>query len=187
MSDWQEINRNAIEQAQASAMHRDYFVLRVDSQRISKVIEHLPKIGVLAFVPTEERVRRMRGSRKATHATEHPVMSGYVIAGMGYNRPSWYGIFNQPHIFGVISRDGRPAAISPASLSRCFRIHQSSATSLPGAKSLKPGDSIRITAGGWQGHETKLLDIRGQQCEFVVNLFGKEHRVRQSIEGVEAA
>jgi transcription antitermination factor NusG len=188
MQDWQEINRQAIEQAQASAMHRDYYVLRVDSQRIGKVIEQLPRIGVLAFAPMEERTeRRGHGNRKQARIVLRPIMSGYVVAGLAAKRPSWFGIFDQPHVYGVISRDGRPAIIPQHSLKRCFNIHQSASTSLPGAKSLKPGDNIRITAGGFQGHETKLLDIRGEQCEFVVNLFGKEHRVRQSIESVEAA
>jgi transcription antitermination factor NusG len=188
MSDWQEINKRAIEQAQTSDMRRTYYVLRVDSQRIGKVIEHLPKIGVLAFAPMEERTARSgSGGRKSARIQLRPIMSGYVVAGLTPNSPSWFGIFSQPHIYGVISRDGRPAIIPQHSLARCFKIHHATGTSLPGAKSLKPGDQIRITSGGWQGHETRLLDIKGEQCEFVVDLFGKEHRVRQSIHNVEAA
>lgn len=188
MSDWHEINRRAIEQAQTSDMHRTYYVLRVDSQRIGKVIEHLPKVNVLAFAPMEERIARTgSGGRKAAKIQHRPIMSGYVVAGLTAKSPSWFGIFSQPHIYGVISRDGRPAIIPQHSLARCFQIHHIAGTSLPGSKSLKSGDDIRITNGAWKGHERKLLDINGEQCSILLDLFGKQHLVTVSIHDVEAA
>jgi len=114
-------------------------------------------------------------------------MTGYIIAGLAAKRPSWYGIFNLPHIYGVISRDGRPAPIPRDALQRIFGINQSAVPHMPGAKSLNPGDTIRVMSGGFQGHEAKLLDIKGADCEFTLSLFGKSHIVRQPIANIEAA
>jgi len=182
---WEDINEAAIQDARSSDIERRYYVLRCDSQKIPKAIDILPQIGVKAFVPTEERTRRIKGSRKSL-TKRHPIMSGYVVAGF-VGAPNWWALFQLPWVFSVVARDSRPAVIPPASMQRLFGIHHASTASLPGAKSLKPGDTIRVRDGGFAGHEAKLLDISGADCEFVVSLFGKDFTVRRPIAEVEAA
>jgi len=183
---WEDRNHQAIQWAKESAVDRSYFVLRVDSQKIPKAIDILPQLGISAFAPVEQRTRRAGRGRRSSITRGQVIMSGYVIAGFR-GRPNWYILNQLQFIFGVVSRDGKPAAIPAESMNRLYGIHQSPVTPLPGAKSLAVGDTIRVTQGGFAGFEAKLLDISGAECEFVVQLFGRDVKWRQQINQVEAA
>lgn len=185
---WEDRNEAAIAEARTSATHRNWYVVRIDSSQIGKALTILPQImdDVIAFAPVEQRTRRAGRGLRSSITKAQPVMSGYVI--VGFERaPRWHQLFQLPWVYNVISRDGRPAIIPHGSMQSCFRIHQSSVASLPGAKSLRVGDTIRVTEGGWRGHEAKLIDISGADCEFVVQLFGRDVKWRQPINQVEAA
>ena len=184
---WEQRNDEAIKQAAQNNIDCVWYILRVDPQKISKAIDTLPRYGIEAFAPTEQRTRRSGRGRRSSITVSQPIMSGYVIAGFR-SRPNWYELFSQLQwLRGVVSQQGQPAPVPARSLQRCFSIHQSTVTSLPGAKSLRPGDTIRVLEGGWRGHEAKLIDISGADCEFVVQLFGRDVKWRQPIDQVEAA
>lgn len=181
---WEAQNEKQIAWARETT-DREWYVLRCDPQEIPRLIGLLPQIGVVGFVPIEHRTRRSRGSRKAVTVAQ-PIMTGYVVAGFR-GAPNWFVTFQLSSVYGVVARDGRPARVPQESLDRVFSIHQTATASLPGAKSLKTGDMVRVTSGGFLGHEAKLLDIHDAECEFVVDLFGKQNRVRLPISSVEAA
>ena len=183
---WEQQNEAGIEAARRGPA-RQWYILRVDSQRIGRAIEVLPFFDCVAFVPTETKVVKIgSGSRKRAVERHQPLMTGYVVAGF-QAAPQWWSLFDQPWIYGVLTRGGWPAVIPPAALERCYGIHHAKAASLPGAKSFKPGDHIRVCGGGFAGHEAQLLEITGNEGKFILELFGKAHQVKMSLSEVEAA
>jgi transcription antitermination factor NusG len=183
---WEQQNEAGIEAARRGPA-RQWYILRVDSQRIGRAIELLPYFNCIAFVPTEAKIVKIgSGGRKRAIERHQPLMTGYVVAGF-QNPPLWWSLLNQPWIYGVLTRNGWPAVIPPAALERCYGIHHAKAASLPGAKSLKPGDTIRVKEGGFSGHEAQLLEITGNEGKFILQLLGKEHLIAMPLSGVEAA
>jgi len=183
---WETLNEAAIEAARKGGA-RQWYILRCDSQKIARAIELLPYFDCIAFVPTETKiVKQGSGGRKRAVERRQPLMTGYVVAGFA-KTPRWWSLFDQPWVYGVLTRSGWPAVIPPSALERCYGIHHAKAASLPGAKSLKPGDTIRVRDGGFAGHEARLLEITGNEGKFILELFGKAHPVKMRLSEVEAA
>ena len=184
MKSWEARNEAAIAEAQSCA--RRWFILKVPTQAIPEAIEKLPAHGAIAFVPAEKRLRRPRRGERSPITVSQPLMAGYLMAGFE-GSPNWPAILRQPFVHDVLRRDGLPGYIPASDLRALLGIHQASIQALPGTRSLKVGDAIRVMRGAFAGHEAKLLGTTGVDCVFTVKLFGRDVRWKQSIGDVEAA
>ena len=181
---WEGKNELAIAEAQRTA--RRWFILKVANGAIAEAIDKLPALGAIAFVPTEQRTRRSGRGKRSSITVSQPLIAGYLMAGFEH-APNWPVVLQQKYVRDVLRRDGLPGFIATSDLRALIGIHQTYIPALPGTKSLKVGDAIRVMQGAFTGHEAKLFGIKGAECEFEVNLFGRNVKWRQPITGVEAA
>lgn len=162
-----------------------WYVLRVPPTKEMAAHVILERRGYKTMLPTEERAYKKRNRREHV-LKRYPIMSGYVIAQLP-EPVNWHTIMSIPCIRGVIGWDNRPRPVPYERLEELMRRTGQYVSHVPGRRSLRKGDIIRVIAGAWTGWETDLKGIHEGQAKLVVQLFNRPAEIMVPLEQLEAA
>jgi len=162
-----------------------WYVLRVPPTKEIAAQTVLQRRGFKVLLPTEERAYKKRNKREHI-LRRYPIMSGYVLA--QFPEPvHWFDVFEIPLMRGVIGWDGKPRAVPYDRLEDLMRRTGQYVSQIPGRRSLRQGDAVRVVAGAWSGWESRVEEITDGTCEIVVQLFNRPAKIRVAIEELEPA
>lgn len=118
-------------------------------------------------VPTEERVEIKNGKKTIK---EKKLFPGYVIVKMIITNESWYLVRNTQGVTGFVGHGSDPSPLSDEEITRMGieKIHID--------LDVKPGDTVRVISGLFEGFMGEVLDINPEKQVLTVkvSMFGRD-------------
>lgn len=118
-------------------------------------------------VPTEERVEIKNGKKTIK---EKKLFPGYVIVKMIITNESWYLVRNTQGVTGFVGHGSDPTPLSDEEITRMGieKIHID--------LDVKPGDTVRVISGLFEGFMGEVLDINPEKQVLTVkvSMFGRD-------------
>ena len=137
-----------------------WYALRTAPQKEFALVEILSRYAIQTFCPTETKWKRV-GPKKKRTPCKYAMLPRYIFA-TGAN--PWDIVRDHRHrgIQGVVSFDGRPAAISEAAIERLARMSGAAMPTRSASvhRSFTPGDKVEIVAGPFQGWLVPIESIK---------------------------
>lgn len=169
-----------------------WYIFRTEPQREFAAEEALGRAGLAAMVPREytSQIRR-HGPRREARLKRQPRMSGYIL--VGFDGPvNWFRLFDQREgfggtVFSVLGRNGIPAEVPPAVMSKIQRDNSELSPSGSGRKNFAVGYEATITHGAHAGYSGKVVDIKGDLVSFVQPWLGSDRLFTTTLDKVAAA
>jgi transcription antitermination factor NusG len=132
---------------------KNWFVVRTAPLGEFKAVEGLKLRGFDAFVPSEERYRRLSGRCKRKKVVRYPLTPRYVMAGFPSAVPPWQELDQIDAVQGVVSFGGQPSRMR-SDVVEAFRNLGPNTGGVQIHKGLRVGDMVEIMSGpftGWRG------------------------------------
>ena len=136
---------------------------------IEKMVENrgMQDLILEIVVPTEDRVEIKNGEKKIKTKKMFP---GYVIIKMVVNNESWYLVRNTQGVTGFVGHGSDPIPLTDEEITRMGieKVHID--------LDVKPGDTVRVISGLFEGFMGEVLDIsqEKQVLTVKVSMFGRD-------------
>ena len=118
-------------------------------------------------VPTEERIEIKNGKKTIK---EKKMFPGYVIIKMVVTNESWYLVRNTQGVTGFVGHGTHPIPLSDEEITRMGieKVHID--------LDVKPGDTVRVISGVFEGFMGEVLEIspEKQVLTVKVSMFGRD-------------
>jgi transcription antitermination factor NusG len=182
-------NRDRIDRVNDMLARCDrWYVLVVPPQHelpIERILQR--QLGMDAFCPIQFRWRRVNSRQKVRKYVPYVMASRYIFVGTR-GEPQWHRIFGTRLFSGVLSIEGEPVVIPPATMRGLFarsgeEAARESAVRLN--RSIVGGDTVRIIEGPFQGHEVKVADMNRHTARVVVELFKSAREIEVDVGALE--
>ena len=162
-----------------------WYAYRTAPRREFAVEEILRRHGLDVLCPVETKWKR-QGRKKIP--TDYPMLPRYLFAAGADPWAVCRALVNRG-IVGVVSIDGRPAAIPEASIHRLARMSGGVARSSQAKvhKAFVVGDTAEIVIGPYRGHLVEIKNIKGRAATILLKMFGSEMPVEIGVDQLEAA
>jgi transcription elongation factor/antiterminator RfaH len=135
-----------------------WYVVHVRSRHEVSVTERLVKLGVDAFLPVIERMRRWKDRKKLI---SFPLFPGYLFVRISRNQSEKLTILKTPGVVRFIGRiPGEPEAVPDEQILSLKRLVESKETLDP-YPYLKEGNKVKIKNGPLAGVEGILVERKG--------------------------
>ena len=136
---------------------------------IEKMVENrgMQDLILEIVVPTEDRVEIKNGEKKIKTKKMFP---GYVIIKMVVTNESWYLVRNTQGVTGFVGHGSDPIPLSDEEITRMGieKVHID--------LDVKPGDTVRVISGLFEGFMGEVLDVNSkmQVLTVKVSMFGRD-------------
>lgn len=136
---------------------------------IEKMVENrgMQNLILEIVVPTENRVEIKNGEKKIKTKKMFP---GYVIIKMVVTNESWYLVRNTQGVTGFVGHGSDPIPLTDEEITRMGieRVHIK--------LDVKPGDTVRVISGLFEGFMGEVLDVseEKQVLTVKVSMFGRD-------------
>lgn len=136
---------------------------------IEKMVENrgMQDLILEIVVPTEDRVEIKNGEKKIKTKKMFP---GYVIIKMIVNNESWYLVRNTQGVTGFVGHGSDPIPLTDEEITRMGieKVYID--------LDVKPGDTVRVISGLFEGFMGEVLDIskEKQVLTVKVSMFGRD-------------
>ncbi|MBP3816402.1 MAG: transcription termination/antitermination factor NusG [Firmicutes bacterium] len=118
-------------------------------------------------VPTEERIEIKNGQKSIK---EKKMFPGYVIVKMIVTNESWYLVRNTQGVTGFVGHGSRPIPLTDEEITRMGieKVHID--------LDVKPGDTVRVISGLFEGFMGEVLEINPEKQVLTVkiSMFGRD-------------
>lgn len=153
----------------------------------------LQRLGFSAFIPIEYRYRRVNWRAKVRRHVPYIMTSRYVFVGFASQNVPWRELFSVRDSCGllihrVLSSDGEPIAIPPATMRSLFAKSYDEGSRQSAVRlnrSIVSGDRVTIARGPFAGREVVVEGIDKGKVHFVVDLFQRAQWLEMPLDWVE--
>jgi transcription antitermination factor NusG len=149
-----------------------WYALIVRPQAEGKAEAWLQVQGVHAFHPVTYRTVRVRG--KAVTRTSR-YLPGYVFARFP-GEMIWHRVAANNHVADCIRMaSGQPGILRPSDLTALYAMRDRDEEARQRerhARAIRPGNTVRILSGIFEGAETEVVEIRAGKAIVRLTLFG---------------
>lgn len=157
--------------------HPEWYILRTVPQKEFAAQVWLQQFGIVAWLPTEPRWRKVPTGRRNKVMYQHRIAPGYLFCHF-HRCPNWDVIRDKGHgkISGVVSKGEWPLVIPDAAIARMrmvpeqIEIQRKRAME---ARIIRPGDKAEITKGPLSGWVVDISRVHAGIAHFVVPLLGE--------------
>ncbi len=132
-----------------------WFALRVKPNHEKRVSELINYQGIEEFLPLY-RARRRWGQRMQN--VDVPLFPGYVFS--RFTRQDWTRVVETPGVVDAVRFGNTLASVDREEI-QALQLVQQYKTALQPSPYLRPGQSIRVTAGPLAGVKGTLMEIKG--------------------------
>ncbi len=148
-----------------------WYLLQCKPRQDLRALEHLQRQHYRCFLPTCQRERVVRGTRKLS---EEPLFPGYLFIHLEEGS-NWAPLRSTRGVARLVSFGGYPLPVDDELIIRLQERSERQAAQLL----LQPGDSVRISDGPFAELEAIFLCMEGEQrVVLLMNLLQREQRVR---------
>lgn len=136
---------------------------------IEKMVENrgMQDLILEIVVPTEDRVEIKNGEKKIKTKKMFP---GYVIIKMVVTNESWYLVRNTQGVTGFVGHGSDPIPLTDEEITRMGieKVHID--------LDVKPGDTVRVISGLFEGFMGEVLDVSSEKQVLTVkvSMFGRD-------------
>ncbi len=167
----------------------DWYLLRVPSGKEFTAERILDDAGLIVFVPTETKFRKVNRMAKRKTEMRFALIPGYCLIGIyagdqAVMDAQWSNLFRFRLVREVIGHEGRPMALPYRQVRSLLVRHSRGEFNAPDAqrwmrtyREFAAGDRVEVLEGPFEGHVAEVTEIRGQQARMVLRLFGAERAV----------
>jgi len=167
----------------------DWYLARVPSGKEFVAERVLDDAGLIVFVPTETKFRKVNRMAKNKTEMRFALIPGYCLIGIYRGDgptvdAQWSNLFRFRLVREVIGHDGRPVALPWRQVRALLVRHSRGEFKAPDAqrwmqtyREFAAGDRVEVLEGPFEGHIAEVTEIRGQQARMVVRLFGAERAI----------
>lgn len=187
------VNRGLAEHDLDTLGELSWYLARVHSGKEFVAERILDDAGVIVFVPTETRFRRVNRTVKAKTEMRFAMIPGYLLIGISpadreQVDAQWANLFRFDLVRGVIGQNGRPLAVPYHQVRGMLVRHSRGEFNAPDVqrwmrthKEFAVGDRAEVLEGPFEGHVAEVTAIRGRQAVMVLELFGSLREVEVSL------
>lgn len=155
--------------------------LKPNSYRIAE--RHLQRQSFRTFLPMQEETRRRHGKFTATLS---PLFPGYLFVAFDATAGSWRAINSTLGVSRLVSFGGDPAPVPPRLVPDLMARCDARGKLLPPG-SLKPGDTVTLTAGPFTQFVAEIERIApDQRVWLLLDLMGQTMRMAVQADAVRA-
>jgi transcription antitermination factor NusG len=163
--------------------------VRVPSGKEFTAERILDDAGLIVFVPTETKFRKVNRMAKSKTEMRFALIPGYCLVGIFRSDLSemdgqWAKVFRFRLVREVIGHNGRPMALPYKQVRSLLVRHSRGEFNAPDAqrwmqtyREFASGDRVEVLEGPFEGHVAEVTEIRGQQARMVLRLFGADRAV----------
>lgn len=177
-----------------------WYALRTEPQKERTAISILRAQNLLVSLPVEERYRKISHYRKSKVSKQYPVMPGYILIGWGPGKIPWWSALRFRVVTGVIactppgSKDDRHPKPVPSEIPRAQarRMLEKDILTAPSFYRFQrtwgeynPGDDVRVVGGVYEGWQSKVIAVSGDEATILLPLFGSDQRVKVGADQLE--
>ncbi len=183
------------EQQQSEEPHRDWYILKVQSNREDTIreallrrakIQGLDKYFGDVIVPTET-VTEFKGGKK--RIVKRKLYPGYIVVNMEINDETWFLVRDTPGIGDFTGAAGKPVPMQPHEVARILAKEEEKTAEAPKLKiGFKPGDRVKINEGTFENFEGEVesIDEANGRVTVMINIFGRSTPVELEYWQVES-
>ena len=170
-----------------------WFALRTTSQYEFMVRNILRRRGLLAFIKTEQRLRRKTKRDPVRRKQTFCAAPSYCFVGLPTDAPHPWALVHGMHMVrSVVSLNGRPAQLNPVALSSFLGYDDYAAPDhfkhfKTGQQEFSPGDMVRIASPAFEDLTLPVKDIENGEVIFSLVLMGRITEFRVALEQVYKA
>ena len=163
---------------------KGWFVLQTYSGYENKVKENLLQRAqtynmmeniLRVEIPTQTVNVEKNGKRKEVEENRFP---GYVLVEMVMTDEAWFVVRNTPNVTGFVGSHGNRSKPTPLLEDEIRQILISMGQTVDMIDTnIKPGDTVQIIDGAFNGQEARVLEIDKSKVKLMLEMFGKETEV----------
>ncbi|KXT75496.1 transcription termination/antitermination protein NusG [Streptococcus sp. DD12] len=160
---------------------KGWFVLQTYSGYENKVKENLLQRAqtynmleniLRVEIPTQTVNVEKNGKRKEVEENRFP---GYVLVEMVMTDEAWFVVRNTPNVTGFVGSHGNRSKPTPLLEDEIRQILISMGQTVDVVDTnIKPGDTVKIIDGAFNGQEARVLEIDKSKVKLMLEMFGKE-------------
>ena len=160
---------------------KGWFVLQTYSGYENKVKENLLQRAqtynmmeniLRVEIPTQTVNVEKNGKRKEVEENRFP---GYVLVEMVMTDEAWFVVRNTPNVTGFVGSHGNRSKPTPLLEDEIRQILISMGQTVDMIDTnIKPGDTVQIIDGAFNGQEARVLEIDKSKVKLMLEMFGKE-------------
>jgi transcriptional antiterminator NusG len=171
-----------LEESEEDALARDWYILKVQSNRETSIREGLLRRVAIAgldeyfgevIVPME-KVTEFKGGKK--RVVKRKLYPGYLVVQMEINDDTWFLVRETPGIGDFTGAAGRPTPMLPHEVARIVSKQEEKGEKTPRLKiGFSVGDSIKINDGTFENFEggVESIDESNGRVTVMINIFGR--------------
>lgn len=172
----------AAEEAENGGIKKDWYILKVQSNREDTIAEGLQRRVAIAglqdyfgevIVPTEMVTEFKNGKKKVVKRKLYP---GYIVVHMAINDDTWFLVRDTPGIGDFTGAGGRPIPMQAHEVSKLIAKQEEKTEEQPRLKiSFKTGDRVKINEGTFENFEGDVdnIDETNGRVTVMINIFGR--------------
>jgi transcription termination/antitermination protein NusG len=185
----------SIEPAEEEAIRKEWYILKVQSNREESIKEGLMRRVRAAgldryfgecIVPTE-MVSEFKGGKK--RVTKRKLYPGYLVVHMEINDDTWYLVRETTGIGDFTGSVGRPTPMLAQDVQKILSKSEEKTDEAPKLKiSFKKGDRVKINEGTFENFEGDVdaIDEANGRVIVMINIFGRSTPVELEYWQIEA-
>lgn len=147
----------------------------------AQVIARLARRGLLAWCPTATVYRRANRAARGKRLRTYPAAPGYVAVGLMRAFPQYASVMMCEGVKGFLGPEGRPVVLSVAAVEALLAVSwvaPEAARHMGSGWEFSVGDRVRVVSGPFDGAETDVLGISGEEARVVLQVLGAAREVR---------
>jgi transcriptional antiterminator NusG len=185
----------AAEPAEEEAINKEWYILKVQSNREESIKEGLMRRVKAAgldryfgecIVPTE-MVSEFKGGKK--RVTKRKLYPGYLVVHMAINDDTWYLVRETTGIGDFTGSVGRPTPMLAQDVQKILAKTEEKTDEAPKLKiKFKKGDRVKINEGTFENFEGDVdtIDEGNGRVSVMINIFGRSTPVELEYWQIEA-
>ncbi len=173
-----------LEDAEEDALKKDWYILKVQSNRESSIRDALERRVKIAgmdeyfgeiIVPTED-VAEFKGGKK--RVVKRKLYPGYIVVHMVIFDDTWFLVRETPGIGDFTGSAGKPTPLLPHEVDRIVKAskpEEAGGEAVKTAIPFKHGDRVRIKEGMFENFEGDVeeIDEANGRVTVMINIFGR--------------
>lgn len=168
-----------------------WYALLIVPQKEAAAQEMLARKGITTYCPMGFKWRKANKFSADQDLYSHPLMPGWVFAGMPRDCPPWHDVVSLALVRAVVGFDGYPIEIPKAAMSTMVGKYRNGVVRADEVDDLRPkrklraGDTVKMLEGPMRSFTAKVVEMNGSVARVMFSLFGMSKPVEVAAEAVE--
>lgn len=168
-----------------------WYALLIVPQKEAVAQEMLARKGIMTYCPMGFKWRKANKFAIDQDLFSHPLMPGWVFAGMPHECPPWHEVVSLALVRAVVGHNGCPIEIPKEAMLRMVGQYRNGVVRADEVEDLRPkrklraGDTVKMLEGPMRSFTAKVVEMNGGVARVMFALFGMSKPVEVPVEAVE--